>query len=84
MDMMEYFKEKAPADQILGYISAPWFSTKPEHKQYFEETFRFFKEAKEKIYGWVSKRAAPKNKSESPILSKIGLSLCSFFLPLKA
>ncbi len=51
IDMMEYFKEKAPASQILGYISAPWFSTKPKNKPYFEETFRFMKEAWDAIYG---------------------------------
>lgn len=49
-DLVEYFKENAPDDQILGYMSAPWFSTMPDKKVYFEETFKFLKEAKEKFY----------------------------------
>ena len=49
-DLVEYFKENAPDNQILGYMSAPWFNTMPDKKMYFEETFKFLKEAKEKFY----------------------------------
>jgi hypothetical protein len=50
---MEYFKKYAKDDQILGYITAPWVMTVDNEKTrvYFEETFRFFREAKEQIYG---------------------------------
>ena len=51
-DIMAYYKKYANDDQILGYITAPWVATFPtaRSKQYYEESFRFFKEAKEKIY----------------------------------
>lgn len=49
-DLVEYFKENAPDEQILGYITAPWFSTTMDKKMYFEESFKFLKEAKEKFY----------------------------------
>ncbi len=52
MDLLEYFKELASDEQILGYISAPWCSTRPNEKCkiFFEETFRFFKEARDMFY----------------------------------
>ncbi|MBQ5746958.1 MAG: hypothetical protein IIV81_03360 [Clostridia bacterium] len=49
-DLLEYFKENAPDEQVLGFMAAPWFRTFPENKMYFEETFKFLKEAKEKFY----------------------------------
>ena len=53
LDLMEYFKKYANDEQILGYISAPWCPIQRTERSeaFFEETFRFFKEAKEKIYG---------------------------------
>lgn len=53
VDLMEYFRDNGIDRQIFGYISAPWTTlTKNERSfTFFEETFRFFKEAKEAIYG---------------------------------
>ncbi len=53
LDLMEYFKKYANDEQILGYIAAPWCPIQRTERSevFFEETFRFFKEAKEKIYG---------------------------------
>ena len=52
VDLMDYFKKYANDDQILGYIAAPWCAMQNTERSltFFEETFRFFKEAKEKIY----------------------------------
>jgi len=53
MDLVEYFRDNAPDDQIIGYMSAPWCATNHEDKRwktFFEETFRFMKEAKETLY----------------------------------
>ena len=52
-DIMAYYKKYANDDQILGYITAPWVKTTKNERSltYYEESFRFFKEAKEKIYG---------------------------------
>ncbi|MBQ8588568.1 MAG: hypothetical protein IJ454_04160 [Clostridia bacterium] len=53
-DLVEYFRDNAPDSQIVGYITAPWCSTTHEEKRcmpFYEESFRFFKEAKEKFYG---------------------------------
>ena len=49
-DLVEYFKENAPDSQVVGFITAPWQKTAPENKDYFEESFRFLKEAREKFY----------------------------------
>ena len=50
-DMLRYFKENAPEDKVLGYITAPWFATKEENMKHFEETFKVFAPAKKEIYG---------------------------------
>ena len=51
-DLMEYFKKYAPDDQILGYMTAPWKRTEKVEPniQYYEETFRFMKEAMDEFY----------------------------------
>ena len=51
-DLLEYFRDKAPDDQILGYLTAPWVVTLPNEKAklYYEETFRFMKEAMDEFY----------------------------------
>lgn len=50
MDLLEYFKENAPDEQIVGYMSAPWYRTLKENEPYFDETFELFGEAIEKFY----------------------------------
>jgi len=50
-DLVGFFKENAPDDNVLGYMTAPWYKTVPESKEYFDESFKTFKEAKEKYYG---------------------------------
>jgi len=52
-DIVEYFRDNAPDEQILGYMTAPWVATLPTErsKQFYEESFRFLKEAKEAFYG---------------------------------
>jgi len=50
LDLVEYFKENAPDEQIVGYMTAPWFQATWDKKEYFDESFKFFKEAKEKFY----------------------------------
>ncbi len=51
-DLLEYFKENVPDEQILGYMSTPWMSTVDEgdNRLFYEETFRFFKAARDKFY----------------------------------
>ena len=50
-DLVEYFKDNAPDEQIVGYITAPWcHQTTWEMKQFLDESFKFLKEAKEKFY----------------------------------
>ena len=53
VDLMEYFRDNGIDRQILGYVTAPWVSTTPNEKSklFYEESFRFFKEAKKEIYG---------------------------------
>ena len=52
-DVFKYFKENADDAQILGYITAPWVMTTPteKSKDIYEQTFRYFKEAKDEFYG---------------------------------
>ncbi|MBQ5746524.1 MAG: hypothetical protein IIV81_01165 [Clostridia bacterium] len=49
-DLLEYFKLNAPDEQIIGFMSAPWFRTLKENVPYFDETFKYFGEAIEKFY----------------------------------
>lgn len=50
-DTVRYFKENAPDNQIVGFMTAPWFRTTWDKKEQFDESFRLMKEAKEKYYG---------------------------------
>ena len=52
-DLVEYFHDLCPDEQLLGFMSAPWGRTLPTERQmrHYEETFRFLKEAKEAFYG---------------------------------
>lgn len=51
-DLVEYFRDNAPDNQILGYITAPWNMMVRTEKDmlFLEESFRFLKEAKERFY----------------------------------
>lgn len=49
-DLVEYFRDNSPDEQIDGYITAPWVNVVPEYRHFFEESFKFLKEAKEKFY----------------------------------
>ena len=49
-DLLRYFKENAPDDQIVGYMSAPWAQTIKSNVPFFDETFKFFGEAIDKYY----------------------------------
>ncbi len=49
-DLIEYFRDNAPDDQILGYMTAPWKKVIPEFRDFFMESFDAFKTAKEKFY----------------------------------
>ena len=52
-DLVEYFHDLCPDEQLFGFMSAPWGRTLPTERQirYYEETFRFLKEAKDAFYG---------------------------------
>ena len=50
-DLIEYFKTKAPSEQILGYMTAPWKKMSMENIPYFTESFKLLREAREKYYG---------------------------------
>jgi len=49
-DLLEYFKENAPDEQIVGYMTAPWYITTKEYESFFTESFDDLKAAKEKFY----------------------------------
>lgn len=53
VDLMEYFHDNGANEQVIGFITAPWIRTMPTEKGklFYEESFRFFKAAKEQIYG---------------------------------
>lgn len=50
MELMEYFKDNAPDEQVVGFITSTWKSTEKENLDNIKDALRFFKEAKEKIY----------------------------------
>ena len=45
MELLEYFKENAPDDQVVGFISAPWYPLNEVGKPHYELTFEKFREA---------------------------------------
>ncbi len=61
-DLIEYIKENVDDENIVGFMSTPWMPTVPDaecqifkgesftSKTFYEETFKFFKEAKDKFY----------------------------------
>ena len=49
-DLLEYFRNNAPDEQIIGYMTAPWYRTTKEYESFFIESFDDFKAAKEKFY----------------------------------
>lgn len=49
-DLVEYFKENAPDEQVVGFMTAPWKPILSEHKMDFEQSFKLLREAKEKFY----------------------------------
>ncbi len=51
-DLLEYFKENAPDENILGYVTAPWCHGKMVNKQFFDESFETIKKAREEIYNY--------------------------------
>ena len=50
-DLVEYFRDNAPDENILGFITAPWYAGKMINKQYFDESFATLKKAREEFYG---------------------------------
>lgn len=51
MDLVEYFRDNAPDDQIMGFMTAPWTPAQVGNEHIFEESLRLLKEAKEAFYG---------------------------------
>ena len=49
-EILEYFKEGAPDDQIVGYITTTWRPTLVQNKNDVVAAFKYLKEAKEKFY----------------------------------
>ena len=53
VELMEYFREGGVDRQILGYVTSPWIPLNRSETctLFYEETFRFFREARKQIYG---------------------------------
>lgn len=49
-DLVEYFRDNTPDNQLIGFVTAPWFATTLKNKAYYDESFRFLKEAKDTFY----------------------------------
>ncbi|MBQ7109201.1 MAG: hypothetical protein IJN99_02425 [Clostridia bacterium] len=50
IEMVEYFKERAPEEQIPGYVMTVWKPTIPKYKGEVDRAIKLMKEAKEKFY----------------------------------
>ncbi len=50
-DMVEYFKNGAPDEQIFGYLTAPWVSTVWENKETIDKSVELLAAARKKYYG---------------------------------
>lgn len=51
MDLVEYFKDNAPDEQVLGFMTAPWTPAMCGNEPVFEESLRLLQEAREMFYG---------------------------------
>jgi len=49
-DMVEYFRSEAPDESVLGFMTAPWFSTTRGNAEKFWESLRLLKAAREEFY----------------------------------
>ena len=49
-ELVEYFKEGAPDESVVGFMTAPWRETLWKNKEIFDKSLRLLKEAKEKFY----------------------------------
>lgn len=49
-DMMEYFKENAPKERVLGFITSPWWALSKENEAAILTDIKVFGLAKSKIY----------------------------------
>lgn len=49
-DLLEYFRDNAPDNQIIGYMTAPWHCLADDEKGYLKESFEYFKNAINKFY----------------------------------
>lgn len=50
-DTLDHYKTNAKADSVKGFMTAPWESITLDNVDYFLQSFREMKEAKDKIYG---------------------------------
>ena len=50
-ELVEYFKDGAPDESVLGFQTAPWCYATWDNKEKFDKSLRFLKEAKEAFYG---------------------------------
>ena len=51
MDLVEYFRDNAPDEQVLGFMTAPWTPAQSGNEHIFEESLKLLKEAKDAFYG---------------------------------
>lgn len=49
-DLLEYFKENAPEDQIVGYMTSAWKHVLNEHNYTYAFALKKLKEARDKFY----------------------------------
>lgn len=50
-DMLEFFKNGAPDQQILGYLTAPWVPTLWTSKEKIDRSLELLARARETYYG---------------------------------
>jgi len=50
VDMLEYFRDNADPDGVLGFMTAPWFGTLKENQENILNDIRVFKRAIDEMY----------------------------------
>lgn len=50
MDLVEYFKNNAPDNQVIGFMTAPWTPAESGNEFVFEESLQLLKEARDMFY----------------------------------
>ena len=54
VDMLEYYKDNADPNSVLGFMTAPWYGTIADNKERIINDIRWFSQAIDEIYHGIT------------------------------